>query len=401
MYRFVLLVASAVVILFSSLSGKVLQVPGQYSTIQAGINSASRGDTVLVAPGTYFENIKFRGKRIVVGSRFLLDNNLNWVRTTIIDGGHPLYPDSASVVLFKSTEDSTTVLAGFTITNGVGTLVPGSFLGGGVLVTGGSAPTIRFNIIRNNNAVIGGGIAVRQGFPAVVHNAIVNNSAGDGGGIWMEGGQVVIRNNVFLQNFADNRGGALAIKSASVSFLNNSVTANYASQGGGIFCDNGFWEIENNNFYQNAGGHFVGCGDASLGDATRARNYNLDAADAYLNIYFPPQYVEPAGYNFSLACTSRLIDAGAGPSDIYPQGGSRADIGMVEYPYRVGDINLDGKVNVADATALINIIFLDAPIPCPLYIADADCSRTISIGDAVALIRYWMGLSQTPCLSGP
>ena len=60
---------------------------GQFTTIQSAIDGCNDGDTVVVQPGTYLENINFNGKNIVVGSLFMKTGDTSYISSTIIDGG--------------------------------------------------------------------------------------------------------------------------------------------------------------------------------------------------------------------------------------------------------------------------------------------------------------------------
>src|SRR3954465_12259198 len=76
----------------------VLAVPAKFPSIQVAIDSAIPGDTVLVAPGRYYENIRFKGKGIVVASQFLHSRDGADIERTIIDGSRPTHPDTGTVV---------------------------------------------------------------------------------------------------------------------------------------------------------------------------------------------------------------------------------------------------------------------------------------------------------------
>jgi hypothetical protein len=210
--------------------GRIRHVPGDYRTIQAAIDSATAGDTVLVAPGRYLENIRFGGKGIVVASEYLLTRDPAVIPRTVIDGSHPRHPDTASVVLFIDEEDSTAVLSGFTLTGGKGTIWTDAAQkapyreGGGVLCEL-SSPIIEHNVIEDNQAVE---VAAAAGVL----------SAG-GGGIRCGYAEPIIRNNVIRRNQGHYGAGVVLYHSAGI-VRNNLIVAN---QGGAGFGGSGIWVV--------------------------------------------------------------------------------------------------------------------------------------------------------------
>jgi predicted GH43/DUF377 family glycosyl hydrolase len=209
----------------------VINVPADVPTIQAGIDSASDGYIVLVNEGTYYENINFKGKTITVASRYLVDGDTSHISNTIIDGSQPTNPDSGSVVYFVSGEDTNSVLCGFTITGGSGTIVPVyDYRGGGGIYCFNSGCCIESNRIVNNfvtytNEVMGGGIGVDAMTPPYVilkDNQIINNTI-NGTNAAFGGGMEII--NAYAQIVANN-----------VSYNQVISSTNQANSGG-----MGFW----------------------------------------------------------------------------------------------------------------------------------------------------------------
>jgi len=257
--RSVLLLVVAVVLLpcTPARAQMTILVPANYPTIQSAINAANNGDTVLVSPGTYVENINFGGKAITV-------NSSGGASVTIIDGNH-----NGTVVTFNHSEAAASVLSGFTIRNGY--LSGGS--GAGILVSSAS-PTIISNTITANHAAVaigifvnggspliknntitgndqtnagdgglgGGGIAVSgtsssASNPQIINNIITNNSVaagGDGGGISVTYfSSPVIQGNLIRGNSAYNNGGGISLNAYNSPVVSNNLIVNNNAGGGG------------------------------------------------------------------------------------------------------------------------------------------------------------------------
>jgi hypothetical protein len=266
-------------------SALIIYVPGGQPTIQAGINAAVNGDTVMVAPGIYQENIHFRKKGIVVASRFILNDDPVYINSTVIDGSNPASPDSASCVRIVSdsiltTNDTTAALIGFTLTGGTGTRWfdehgAGTYREGGGIVIQYLSPRILFNRITGNHAVDGslqsggGGIGVGDGNPRILNNVIMGNtSATYGGGIVLNYTGVIIKNNL------------VAYDTTGTGYGGGGGIWSYSNDGSGRPRI-----IENNAIFGNSTGTGTGlAGGVSLGSSTALLRNNILWGNRYSQI---------------------------------------------------------------------------------------------------------------------
>jgi len=276
---------------------------GDFVDIQHAIDAAQDGDTIIVHTGTYYENIRFKGKNIVL--RSVDPEDRDCVESTIIDGNQ-----NGTVVTFAGTEDETCELSGFTITNGLAEY--GGGISGGKWPQYGpyASPTIANCIITSNQVTTmgagisccggriynceitenrglsddpehlswGGGICVGSwtGAPCspIIENCLIaSNSVEDyGGGICLsdayssrivdciielnEGGGIsfnsgvfvsgcTIRGNYFSKRSLNSLGGGISVFGYSSGLIRDcTISGNAAGLGGGISCTNSSPTIE-------------------------------------------------------------------------------------------------------------------------------------------------------------
>jgi hypothetical protein len=160
-----------------------LQVPGDFSTIQAAINASKPGDTVDVAPGVYRENLSFGGKAISVVAR---------------DGAHSTVLNAGRNVGVQMGPKG--VIAGFTITNALGGFGAG-------LVVDGAGSVIRnniFTVCEHSTGGWGAAIGGNGASPTIEGNVFTRCRGDDQGNAgvitFVNGSSPDIRNNLFFSN---------------------------------------------------------------------------------------------------------------------------------------------------------------------------------------------------------
>ena len=98
-----------------NVQGSTLIVPDHYATVQAAINAAAPGDTILVRSGTYLENLTLNKPVILTGESFNPDDPTQ--NTTVIDGGAS---SPNPTILIPAGVSPMPTIRGFLIRNGLG-----------------------------------------------------------------------------------------------------------------------------------------------------------------------------------------------------------------------------------------------------------------------------------------
>jgi hypothetical protein len=179
----------------------MINVPGDFSSIQAAHDAASFGDTILVAPGTYVGQITIT-KAITLTSRFVLTGDESFIATTILDGDGSSY-----VIEIPSTAEAGATIQGLTIQN----------------ASDGIRPHAHFNLLNCLVRDTSDGVDYENGSGGLVQFCTFEHNRDDGLDL-DDDVALVIADNVIRNN--DDDGIEIRMQSYQGPTLNITITRN-------------------------------------------------------------------------------------------------------------------------------------------------------------------------------
>jgi hypothetical protein len=342
-------------LLFSQVFSAVFIVPDHFPTIQSAVDELSQGDTIMIRPGVYYENIDISGSKYLTLTSFyesLEDPGL--VYETIIDGGG----NGAVINIHDNSE--LIVLRGLSVRNGFNDhgggirLVYADLVAENLVIryndtwdvwsnAGGGIYAVHCNLLVKNSEIsynsaydYGGGVSVRNGGKARFENVIFigNNTSnayghGKGAGLHCDyGAGVDVTRCIFSCNNSARWGGAFAANSTAKLKITNTVAfGNHAAWGGGglyLCYFDARIDIGNSIFYlnypqeiyfdDNSGGHsdsvivFHSIIQGGQAGVSVPPTMYLEWLEGNKNQ--DPGFTDPQNFDFSLTAGSSCVDAG-------------------------------------------------------------------------------------------
>jgi hypothetical protein len=421
---------------FPAARAGTIRVPLDRPTIQEAIVAAEADDVVLVDPGDYplVGSIDFLGKPVTVRSR-------DGAGATVIR-----QEGAGSVVVFRSGEAASSVLDGFTITAGTGTVVGGIPYGGGLHCSGGSSPTLRNLVVVRNRAIYGGALYCKGSSPTVTNCKLSQNRVTCGGGAFLDASSPTFIGCEIRGNRGSYASSGIHSKNGSrATIVACRIIGNMTYYGGGV---DGFGasptliscvlagnraNLGSAAYFQNASPVFRYCSvEGAIEQAsstlqlsacilTGGSTVGLDNSSCLIGVN--PLFVDAGAFDYDrfvrvgiagteeempdfvveepdyhLRPGSPAIDAGPayGPeTDLdgrsRPQGAG-FDIGAYERgagagQFRRGDVNGDGRTDLSDPFKILLFAFRLEPLPCERS-ADVNADLEIDLSDPIHLLSY-------------
>jgi hypothetical protein len=390
-------------------ANKTLKVPNDYLTIQAAIDKAKNGDTVLVEDGVYFgagnHNIDFRGKAITVKSEHGSKN------TTLL-------LQSQQGFRFQHHEQKTSVLDGFSLKKG----------GNYTIYIHKASPTIKDCHIFSSN---GTGIQCENGAYPVLENIRIENCSEFG--LFVKSGSAVkLANGIVSGNKVGIR---LFHSSANTSTIHNTLIINQLESGMGLEVTTTIvncvvmgnkqgakiTRVNNNNATSILNSIIRGNGAAENDETGNLNNVSDHSIFLYSNIQgiedgtgnvdVDPKFVDDESGDYRLGSGSPCIDAGSPGPPHKDADGSRNDMGIYGGPHggkwsnlsqdqtttsdcNKGDVNADGLIKSIDASLALRLAadLISNPSTEQLCAADINNDGQVKSIDASLILRLAAGL---------
>lgn len=240
---------------------------GDAPTIQAGVVSAGVGDSVSVAPGSYYEH------DIVITKAIYLVGDEDNPEHVIVDAS------GQGSVLRLNNVDNATWIVGLTLRGS-----PQIGLGG-ALYCSGASPSVDRCVITESRANFGGGLYCANGSSPIVTECVFRgNYAAQGGAVLLRAASSpTFRGCRFVENSAGSGGAVFAQSSSHPEFADcvfggNSTTG---GAGGGLFCEDAFARVVDSEFFANVsagdGGGAIFChnSESIIEDCTFRANESI------------------------------------------------------------------------------------------------------------------------------